>query len=71
MMHEAGEAIVKGEFPGYFKRRFQWWYPEGVYPEWAVGALRGGGGFTMVPMRRVVLGCPSSGREIDFFDIHR
>jgi len=38
---EAGEAIMKGEFPGYFKRRFQWWYPEGVYPEWAVGALRG------------------------------
>jgi len=29
MIHEAGEAIVKGEFPGYLKRRFQWWYPEG------------------------------------------
>jgi len=36
MMDKAGEAIVKGEFPGYLKRRLQWWYPEGVYPEWAL-----------------------------------
>ena len=40
MMHEAREAIVEGEFPGYMRKRFQWWYPEGVYPEWAVGALK-------------------------------
>ncbi|KAF8441881.1 queuine tRNA-ribosyltransferase [Terfezia claveryi] len=40
MMHEARGAIVKGEFPGYLRKRFQWWYPDGVFPEWAVGALR-------------------------------
>jgi len=53
MMHEVRGAIVKGEFPGYLQRRFQWWYPV----EYTYSGLLG----------LFVLGCPSSGREIDFF----